>query len=61
MKVMEQTRTGRIALASTAESSTGWTWWIGNSRVTAAELESWQLGPDLTGSYSAEEDYTHLS
>ena len=61
MKVIEQTKTGRTALASTGEPYTGWTWWIGNSRVTAAELESWQLGPDLTESLSAEESYTHLS
>lgn len=26
------------------------TWAIGAGRVTTEELESWQLGPDLTGS-----------
>ena len=32
-----------------------WTWRIGKGRVTAAEIESWQLGPDLTESLYAED------
>jgi hypothetical protein len=54
MKVIEQTRTGRTLLSG-AEAPTVWTCWIGKGRVTAAELESWQLGPDLTASIDAEE------
>lgn len=32
----------------------GWSWWIGDGVVTTAELESWQLGPDLTETFAAE-------
>lgn len=31
------------------------TWSIGAGRVTTEELESWQLGPDLTGSKARED------
>ena len=32
--------------------------WIGNGYVTAAEMESWQLGPDLTEALAEEDRLT---
>ena len=60
MKVYEQKLTGSRAGAWGApEHSPTLTWRIGKGRVTAAEIQSWQLGPDLTESFYAEEPSEH--
>ena len=50
MKVYDYAKTtsGLVGSTRAADRATGNTWRIGKGRVTTAELESWQLGPDLT-------------
>ena len=56
MKVYEHNLVGsRSGSTARPEHSSTYTWRIGKGRVTAAEIESWQLGPDLTQLLYAEE------
>ena len=56
MKLDEQTLVGsRYGAYKRPEYSSTYTWRIGKGRVTAAEIESWQLGPDMTEVFRAQE------
>lgn len=42
-----RTRTGGACLAADKERRASHLLWVGSVRVSLAEIESWQLGPDL--------------
>ena len=58
MKAYEHTLIGsRQGASRRPEFSPTLTWRVGKGRVTVAEIESWQLGPDLTEYFYEEEAF----